>query len=59
VAEPLLDLGNISLVRARVGRDGAGQRLDAEVVHYGADAGPQALFQDDVVADRNCENADG
>jgi hypothetical protein len=52
VAEPFLDLGDICLMRKRVGGRGGTQRMHTEAVHFGADAGRAAVFQDDVVADR-------
>src|SRR6266851_908059 len=33
MAEPLLDLGDVSLMGERVGRSGGAQRVDAEAIH--------------------------
>src|SRR5579863_10696942 len=52
VAEPLLDLGDIGLMGERVsGRRGA-QRMDAQPIHFRADAGFQAIFLHDVTVER-------
>jgi len=52
MAQPLLDLGDIGLIREHV-RGGHGARLmHAEAVHFDADAGFKAVFQDDVAVDR-------
>ena len=51
VAKPFLHLGDVSLVRERIrGRRGA-QRVHAQPVYLGADAGLKAVFSHDVAVD--------
>src|SRR5712692_8828032 len=52
VAEPLLDLGNIGFMGEGAGGGRGAQRMHAEAVHFSADAGFEAVFQDDVAVDR-------
>ena len=53
MAEPLLDLGNIGIVRQSIGGGRRAQRMDTEAVDFGADAGFPAVFDDDVAVDRS------
>src|SRR5437762_2627707 len=51
MAEPLLDLGDVGLVREGVGSSGGAQGVHAQAVHFGADAGGQAVMANDVPVD--------
>src|SRR5229473_5856470 len=48
VAEPLLDLSDIGLMRQRIGGGSGTQRMDAEAVHFGADAGFQSVLSHNI-----------
>ena len=52
VAEPFLDLGDISFVRERVCRRRGAQRVNAQAADIAADAGLEAVFANDVAVDR-------
>ena len=52
MAEPFLDLGDVGLMRERVGGGRGAQGAHAEADYFGADAGLAAVSQDDVVVDR-------
>lgn len=52
MAEPLLNLGDIGLMRERVGSRGGAQRMHAQPIDFGADAGLQAVMAHDVAVDR-------
>ena len=51
VAEPFLDLGDIEIMRERVGGGGRAQRMDAKPVDLTADAGLLAVFTDNIAID--------
>ncbi len=48
VAEPLLDLSDIGLMRQRIGGGSGTQRMDAEAVHFGADPSFQSIFSHNI-----------
>jgi len=52
VAQPFLDLGDVGLVRERVGGSRGAQGVHAETVHLGTDACLQAVFLDNVAVRR-------
>jgi hypothetical protein len=49
VAEPVLDLGDIGSNWKAVGGSGCPQRVNTEAVHFGADAGLESMFPQDIV----------
>ena len=51
MAEPLLDLGDIGLVRKRVGGGRCAQGVHAEPVYFGADTGLQPIFPHNISID--------
>jgi hypothetical protein len=53
VAEPLLDIGNVGLVRKGVSCGRCPQRVDAKAVHLAVDAGFEAVITHDVAIDRS------
>jgi len=48
MAEPFLDLGDIRLVRERIGSGCCAQRMHPEAFYFGADAGLESVFLYDV-----------
>ncbi len=50
--KPLLDLGNIGLVRQRIGGSRGPQRMDAKAVHLSADAGLQSILPHNILIHR-------
>jgi hypothetical protein len=52
MAKPLLHLGDIGLVRERVGRRRGAQRMHTQAVNLGVDAGFPAIFLHDIPIDR-------
>jgi hypothetical protein len=50
--QPVLNLGDIGFVRERVGRGRGPQRMHAEAGDLAADAGFEAVFEDDIAVDR-------
>lgn len=49
--EPFLHLRDIGFVRERVGSRGGPERMDAQAVHLGVDAGSKAVVPHDVAVD--------
>src|SRR5216684_5584 len=52
MTEPLLDLGDIGLVGVRIGCRRGAQGVNAKPVHFGADAGFEAVFHNYVAIER-------
>jgi len=58
VAEPLLDLGDIGLMRERGRGRRCAQRMDTEAVHFGADTGLQPILPHSIsISRRGIERA--
>ena len=52
MAKPLLDLGDIGIVRERIGGGGGAQRMHTQPDDFGADAGFSPVFDDNVAVHR-------